>query len=572
MTEERTLFDRVWDYAYDIVEGEINASIKHKQACQRFIDDMFSLDNEEYLYTFDLEPLDDFYEWARSFQHTKGVLKKQPIELTDFQLFVVANIFCWKDKKTGWRRFRYIYIQLARKNAKSQLLALIASYVAFLSDEQEEIYIGGVNKEQSEIVYDEILTQINACRMLRGKFTDSYKKIVHKKSRSVIQALSKEARKTGDGKNPSLAIIDEYHAHPTDEIYEVMKSGMVARSQPLMVIITTAGFDLASPCYREYQYVSKVLDPENVVENEQYFAVICELDEEDDIKDPKTWIKANPIVATYEAGLNSIAGDLKIALEEPEKMTKYLTKNMNKWVQQKAGGYMNLSKWNACAVPKEELPNLVGREVYIGIDLSSTLDLTSVAIEIPIGNEMFVVLGHSFMPRDTLTEKMKTDKVPYDMWERQGWLTFTEGAVVDYRYVQKYIDDIVEEYEWKVNAIYYDDWNAQQFANESADLGYITVKVIQGMKTLAPATMDFRILVYKKLVIHDGNPVIGWAMGNAVTRKDHNANFMLDKDKSSQRIDPVASIMTSHSSARFHYQNGDINEMVTDDILDKMGW
>src|SRR5690606_31139698 len=135
-------------------------------------------------------------------------------------------------------------IQLARKNAKSQLLALIASYVAFLSDEQEEVYIGATNREQSGIVYNEILSQVNVVELLKGKFKDSYGKITHIRSGSIIQALSKEARKTGDGKNPSLAIIDEYHAHPTDEIYEVMKSGMVARKQPLMVIITTAGFDL----------------------------------------------------------------------------------------------------------------------------------------------------------------------------------------------------------------------------------------------------------------------------------------------------------------------------------------
>ncbi|MDO7487034.1 terminase large subunit [Peribacillus frigoritolerans] len=486
----QTYAERLLNYAYDIVNGDIIASKKHILACERFLDDLEKVSNEDYLYTFDGDTLTDFVNWSKLFKHTKGVLAGQNIELTDFQLFLVANIFCWKEKATGYRRFRYVYIQLARKNAKSQLLALIASYMAFLSDEQEEVYIGATTKEQSGIVYNEIKSQIQAVKPLKGKYKDSYGIITHLRSGSIIQALSKESRKTGDGKNPSLAIIDEYHAHPTDEIYEVMKSGMMARKQPLMVIITTAGFDLASPCYAEYQYVSKVLDPDNVTENEKYFAMICELDEGDDIKDEANWIKANPIVSTYKEGMDAIRSDMNVALDMPEKMTAFLTKNMNRWVQQKIGGYMNLAKWNACGV--EELPDIQGKEVYIGVDLSATLDLTSVAFLVPVGDEKFVTLGHSFMPDETLMAKMTTDKVPYDAWERQGWLSFTEGSVVDYRYLERYIQEQIDKYNWNVKAIYYDEWSAQDFANRMSDEGFKLVKVIQGMKTLAPATKRFQ--------------------------------------------------------------------------------
>ncbi|WP_431798888.1 terminase large subunit [Halobacillus andaensis] len=564
--------ERLLDYTYKIVEGEILACKKHIHACQRFLNDLERIGDEDFPYTFEGDELEEFVKWSSLFKHTKGVLAGKNIELTDFQLFLVANVFCWKEKESGYRRFRYIYIQLARKNAKSQLLALIASYTAFLSNEQEEVYIGGTNREQSQIVFNEILAQISVVKALRGKYKDSYGKITHIRSNSIIQPLSKEARKTGDGKNPSVAIIDEFHQHQTDEIYETMKTGMVARTQPMMVIITTAGLDLASPCYTEYQYVSKVIDPENAVINDEYFVMITELDEDDDIKDENNWIKANPIVATYEEGMKSIRGDLKLALENPEKMTKFLTKNMNLWVQAKENGYMDLKKWNECGIGKgESLPDIQGKEVYIAVDLSATLDLTSVAFLIPIGDEKFVTLGHSFMPEDTLIAKMNTDKVPYDLWERQGWLSFTEGAVVDYRYLQKYIDEQVEKYNWQVKALCYDPWQAQQFINEAMDLGYITVKVIQGMKTLSPAAKDFRELVYREKIIHDNNPVINWAMGNAVTKKDHNENFMLDKDKSSQRIDPVASIITAHAQARFHYQYGDVGNY-SDEDLDKLGW
>jgi phage terminase large subunit-like protein len=572
--EELSLAERLLYYTEDVISGKMVACKKHIQACQRFMRDLEKFeDDEEYPYYFDGDALIDFNEWASLFTHVEGVIAGQPIVLTDFQLFVVANIFCWKKKKNGTRRFKFAYIQLARKNAKSQLLALIASYVTFLSGQKEQAYIAGVNREQSGIVYQQILDQLAGASVLKYKYKTSYGKVTHLRSGSIIQPLNKESRKTGDGKFPSLGIIDEWHAHPTSEIYDVIKSGMIGRKNALMVAITTAGLDLNVPAYKDYNYCSKIIDPASVVENEEYFVMICELDKDDKITDKKNWIKANPIVCTFEEGIEDLEGRLKIALEQPDKMTEFLTKHMNLWVQRKEGAYMNLEKWNACGIEEGEvLPDISGKEVYIGVDLSATLDLTSLSFEIPIGDETFVVLGHSFIPAGTMREKMKGDKVPYDLWERQGWITATEGDVIDYRAVQKYIDDMVEKYKLKVKAIYYDEWNAAQFSNEAQDLGYITVKVIQGMKTLAPATKDFRELVWKKKVIHDNNPVINWAFGNAMMRHDHNENFMLDKKASEERIDPVAAIMTAHAHAQFHYQYGDLNAMLTDDYLDNIGW
>ena len=320
----------------------------------------------------------------------------------------------------------------------------------------------------------------------------------------------------------------------------------------------------------EYQYVSKIIDPDNVTENDEYFVLICELDAEDNIKDESNWIKANPIVATYEEGLKSLRGDLQIALDVPEKMTKFMTKNLNLWVQAKEHGYMDLSKWNKCGV--DILPNIQGKEVYIGVDLSATLDLTSVAFLIPMEDQKFLVLGHSFMPEEMLMTKISNDKVPFDLWNRQGWLSLTEGSVVDYRYLEKYIMDMVSKYNLKPKGIYYDEWSAQDFANRMQDENYVCVKVVQGMKTLAPATKKFRELVYQEKIIHDNNPVINWAMGNCITKLDVNGNYMLDKAKARQRIDPVASIINAHVHAQYHFQNGDINSMVTDDYLKSLGW
>ncbi len=278
-------------------------------------------------------------------------------------------------------------------------MGVIASYECFLSEEQAEVYLAGWDKEQSSIVYREIKYQIESAELLKAKYTDSYGRITHLKSGSFIKPLSREAKNTGDGTNPSLGIVDEYHAHKTSEIYDVILSGMVAREQPLMVIITTAGFDLSRPCFKEYQYVSKILDSNNSVENEEYFVIVCELEPEDDIKDESNWIKANPIVATYENGLNYLRGELKAALDAPEKMRNFLTKNMDKWVDMKENGYMNMIKWSE-AEEVFTLEKFIGMDCVMGMDLSTKLDLTSIAFEFCIDG-IYYTYQHSFMPQET---------------------------------------------------------------------------------------------------------------------------------------------------------------------------
>jgi toxin secretion/phage lysis holin len=331
----------------------------------------------------------------------EGVLAGQDVELTDFQLFISVNIFCFKKKKNGARRFRKVYIQLARKNAKSQYLAIVGAYIAFLGDEKQRIYIAGWQKDQSDEVYTAIRDGIVSSSLLDGKWKEAYGKMEIFRNGSVIVPLSKETRKTGDDKKPSVGIVDEYHNQLTSEIYDVLQSGMVARKEPLMFVITTAGFDLSRPCFTEYEYVCRILDPDDDIENDDYFAIICELDEGDDIKDESNWIKANPLVATYEEGLESIQSDLKTALDVPEKMRAFMTKTMNIWVDMKVGGYIPASKWKACKLNEFEI---TGRDVYIGIDLSKRIDLTSAGFDFPTENGHHV-MQHSFMPEEALAER-----------------------------------------------------------------------------------------------------------------------------------------------------------------------
>ncbi|PRT35494.1 terminase large subunit [Bacillus wiedmannii] len=543
----QNLYLRIYQYAIDIVDKKLPACKKHIRACELFLRDLNCIQDDKFEYYFDIEELYRFYKWSSMFKHTKGVLAGQKIELVDFQLFVVANIFCWKRKDNDRRKVKKVYIQLARKNAKSQLLAIICSYECFLSKEQQEVYIAGWGRDQSSLVYNEVLSQIAVVDMLKGKFTDSYGKITHIKSGSIIKPLSKEARKTGDGTNPGVSVIDEYHAHDTSEIYDVLISGMVARPEGLMVVITTAGFDLSKPCFTEYQYVSKILDPNLPVENEEYFVMICELDEGDDIKDERNWVKANPIVANYEEGLKFLRSELQIALDVPEKMRNFLTKNMNIWVDMKDSGYMDMSKWSTCGDDNLQLKDFEGCEAILGIDLSAKIDLTSLGIIIK--TDKYNIFSHSFMPEDSMREKVKKDKVRYDLWNEQEYITTTPGSVVDYNFIKTYIKNLEEQYGIIIKEICYDPWNASQFAQDMEAEGYVMVEIRQGIGTLGEPTKNFREEVYSKNVIHDDNPVLSWATGNAITKEDHNGNIMLDKAKSIERIDPIASLINAHVRA-----------------------
>ncbi|MCY8915646.1 terminase large subunit [Bacillus atrophaeus] len=547
----KTIKQFLIDYSRDVISGEIVACEKHIWACQRFLNDIKREGTREFPYVFDDEKARRFLYWMTQFQHTKGNLTGENIVPEPIQIFIFGNVYGWVHKETGYRRFTKVYWQVGRKNAKTQSLACVASYEAMANGENmSEVYIGATHTEQAKICWKEIKAQIEGCELLNNpkKYRIAYSTIEHPKTNSIIKALSKDAGKTGDGFNPQCGIIDEYHAHKTSEIYDVLESGMGARTQPIMVIITTAGPELNNPAYRvEYDYVSRLLDPNKVEINEQYFVMVNEIDKDDDIKDEKNWIKPNPILATHEVGLKYLRDRLEMALAVPEKMRDFLTKNMNVWVNMRDGGYMDMQAWKDCG--SDQFPDLFGRECYVGIDLSKRIDLTAVSFIFPLDNGSFAVESHGFMPEDTFYERIKTDNVPYDLWREKNWLTVTDGAVVDYDYIRAYIKKVEKEKGWRIKEIGYDPYNATQFAQQMEADGYVMIEIRQGVATLSEPTKDFREKVKAKKIIHNKNDLLTWAMGNAVTKVDAQENIMLDKSKSTQRIDPAAALINAHVRA-----------------------
>nr|DAS15550.1 MAG TPA: Large Terminase [Caudoviricetes sp.] len=572
-----TLTDELIQYSKGCIADTRHVCQKHRWACERFLNDLKKSGTKEFPYIFDEENALRFFEWAALHKHTKGVLAGEPIEFTPIQRFIFGNVYGWVHQDTGLRRFRKAYWQVARKNAKSQSLAIVGDYeLMALGEPMSEVYIGATKSMQAKIIYNEVVAMLKRCPLLKGKWHESYGVIRHPKSDSILRALSKDDGKTGDGLNPQCGLIDEYHAHPTDEILEVINTGMVARRQPLLFIITTAGTNFGGPCYRvEYPLVEKILDPSLDFDVADYFCMVNELDRDqegnliDDVKDEECWVKANPIAATYPEGLANIRSKLASALESPEKMESFLTKNMNLWVNQSAMSYMDMAKWKERGAITEIPVDLYGRPAYVGIDLSKRIDLTAAGIIIPIdvvGTVQYVTRAHGFIPEDTVAVHEKTDKVPYRTWAKAGYLTITPGDVVDYRFIESWIHETTDDLGVNVKELCYDPYNATHFAQDFDAQGITTVEVRQGMRTLSEPTKAFREEAYRGNILHEPNPLLDWAVSNAVTKRDHNENIILDKEKSTNRIDPIAAVINAFSRARVTAEEDMSDYVLSDDF------
>ena len=570
-----TLLEELTQYSHNCIKDTAHVCQKHRWACERFLRDVQRAKTETFPYVFDEEKAQRFFNWAHLHRHTKGVLAGEPIDFAPIQRFIFGNVYGWVHQDTGLRRFRRAYWQVARKNAKSQSLAIVGDYeLMALGEPMSEVYIGATKTLQAKIIYNEVVAMLKRCPLLTGKWHESYGVIRHPKSDSILRALSKDDGKTGDGLNPQCGLIDEYHAHPTDEILEVINTGMVARKQPLLFIITTAGNNFGGPCYRvEYPLVEKILNPAIDFDVVDYFCMVNELDRDDegnlidDVKNEDCWVKANPIAAAYPEGLANIRSKLDSAIESPEKMESFLTKNMDLWVNQSELSYMDMAKWKERGAITELPVDPYGYDVYVGVDLSRRIDLTAAALVMPLdddGTTKYLVRAHGFIPEETIAAHEKTDKIPYRAWARAGYLTITPGDVVDYRFISTWIREQVDTLGVNLREVCYDPYNATHFAQELDAQGIMTVEVRQGMRTLSEPTKAFREEAYRDNILHEPNPLLDWTISNAVTKRDHNENIMLDKEKSTNRIDPIAAVINAFSRAHVMAEE-DLSDYVLSD-------
>ena len=557
-----TILEELKEYAGDCLADRIPSGTKHKWACRRFFKDLSRI-GEDWPYVWDEERAEKIVKWFSYLRHSKGELAGKPIMLTPWQKFFLCQLYGWRNKHTGYKRFKKSFVEVARKNAKSQMEAGVAlneiSEQATRNGEVYEYYTAGVKRQQSKIIFNECRLMLQGSP-LKPKFKITRDIIEHRKTGSFILPLSKEDGRSGDGTNPAGLILDEYHQHPTTDFYDLGLGA--ATKEPLLMIITTAGKDLTCPCYtEEYTYCSKIIDPGVDVENDEYFVDICEADDGDDPDDIRTLQKANPIRAYFDAGLAKLREEWEIAKQIPEKMIAYLTKCLNIWVQAKDNGYMDMAKWKACEVP-EYPSDISGRPVYVGFDMSAKIDLTSVAFVIPFQADgvdgfgrpvvKYIVSTHSFIPtREKLREHLLKDKVPYDAWERMGYLEVTDTPIVDQGRVMEYVLHTCEENGWKIQCLCFDPANASKLMMDLSNEGYDVEEVFQSHKHLNEATQGFREQVYCGNVLYLPNPLLNYAMSNAVIRQN-NGLIKIDKDATTKRIDPVDSTLCAFKLALYH--------------------
>lgn len=559
------MLDRITRYAKDVLEGRECAGRYVRLACGRHLKDLESSKLVPYRFKFDLEKANEAIDLFETLTYTDGdELKGKQVELWDFQCFIVGSLFGWVDKNTGYRKYNKSYVQLARKNTKSLLNSGIAlKLCSFDGYENAQVYCTATKMKQARIVWKqckkfiEIDSELN--ELFKIKDHDSI--IQCKFNGGEISALGRDTG-TIDGFDPHGGIIDEYHAHDTNQMVKLLEDGAVNQRQALISIITTAGFDLNGPCYEEYEYCIKILEGLAEADSDHYFVYIAQMDEEDDIWDPNNWVKANPLVAKLEHGMANL---IKLAGEARDKggstLTNFLTKSLNIWVTFSDRQYLNIDHWKKCA-SKKTLKDFIGKRCYIGIDLSSGGDLTSIAIEIPYtenGEKKYFIYSHSFIPKMRVLEHEKTDKAPYRIWIKNKLITVTEtnaGIKTDYKYIISCLKDIIGKYDLKVIAIGYDPHNADAFLSDLDEIGD-TVEIKQSCKSLNDATVDFKLEVEAgNIEYNERAALLTWSAKNAKTVHNSFKEIKIDKDLSTKRIDPIDAVICSHKLAFIQEEEG----------------
>jgi len=562
-------------YARDVVAGKFTSCKWEKLACQRHLRDLRRSKSDKWFpYTFDESRADRIFKWFAICRHVRGPLAGKPIELAPWQQFVLGCVFGWVHKQHGGRRFKTAYIRVARGNTKSTMMSAIANYgmcsdaryspadygdtETYVFERAPEVVCAAVDREQASIVWGDAREMGLASPEIVKRLDIRKTTVKHRTRGGKLVKLSRDT-KNKDGGAPCIIIIDEYHAHPTSIVKDTTSSGKGKRAQCLEFIVTTAGEDAENkPCKIEDDIVKKILAGD--IENESYFGIIFELDQADDPHDSKVWEKANPLFRSkgeYSRILRETVKeehDLAFNSGDNSKKRQWLIKRANLWQVDSEDRYMSghMGKWKSLLAPRREFAKLIkGREAYVGVDLSKSIDLTADAFVFPLDDGRFAVTAHGFMPEETATKHVHTDRVPYPDWASEGWCTLTPGNVTDDRFIKQHIHDMELEHEVSINEFCYDPWGARQFANVMQDDGYTCVEVRQGVITLSEPTKKFRELVLQDRIVHDGSPVLTWCVSNAREVSDNNGNIKLSKKHKddSQRIDLIAAVIMAFSRA-----------------------
>lgn len=505
---------------------------------------------------YDKKKADRAVTFIENLCHTKGKWAGTPFWLLPWQEQLIRDIFGIV-KPDGNRQFRTAFVEICKKVGKSELAAAVALYLLYADNEPSaEVYGAAADRQQASIVFDvaKQMVEMSPALMKRSKLMGATKRIVNYGNAGYYQVLSAEVGGK-HGFSVSGLVFDEIHTQPNRQLYDVLTKGSSdARQNPLHFIITTAGNDRHSIAYELHTKAVDILEGRRV--DPTFYPVVYGLKDDDDWEDEANWYKVNPSLG-YTVDIERLRDAYREAKQNPADEVTFKWLRCNMWVSSTVA-------WIPDAIYMRgnepiDMDALAGRDCYAGLDLSSTGDITALVLIFPPRNEdeKYVLLPYFWIPEETIPRRVKANSVPYDIWEKQGYIMSTEGNVIHYDFIEKFIMDLSEKYH--ILEIAVDRWNATHVIQNLEDNGLTMVPFGQGFASMSAPTKEFYRLLMEGKIIHGGHPVMRWMAGNVVVDTDPAGNIKVTKAKSKEKIDGiVAAIMALDRAVRHEGESGSV--------------
>jgi phage terminase large subunit-like protein len=532
-------------YIQDVLNNRIVVGKLVRLACERHHNDLAT----GHLRNLKFNPQQGLrvIQFVESFCcHLRGELEGQLIKLEPWQQAMLYILYGWQWADTGFRRFRIAYIECGKGNGKSTWASALALYELIgFGEAGAEVYAVAVDKTQARVVFDDAVLMVKQSPSLAKRIKSHTNNLHVPGTASKFQPLAANYGSL-EGKRPQCFIADELHAWGYGA--EVMWTGLVnalgKRDSPILIVITTAGSGEESVCKRQHAYSEKVLT--GTLQADDWFAWVCCLDDGDDYTDPATWIKANPNLGV-SVREKDLAALLNQATGDPASLNEVLRVRFGIWTQTSVA-YFPMDQWAQCNEPID-LESLKNQPCFGGLDLSTTTDISAfVLLFPPYGDRTkWVVLPYFFLPKDNIAKRCQRDRVPYDLWARQGYFQLTPGNVIDYEYIRKEITELSDVF--NIKEIAFDPWNCQESATWLMNHGFVVSPLRQGFPSLHGPTKRLLELILTHDLAHLDNPVLRWMASNVVVDSDANSNVKPNKEKSAEKIDGISALICALSRA-----------------------
>jgi phage terminase large subunit-like protein len=565
----RNELPKLAQYCEDIRSGSILAGRGVRLAVDRFLHDLETGHRHDPPIHFDTEASAYVIEFFETFLLlADGEFDGQPFILSGWQHFILANLFGWLGAD-GFRRFRTAYIEIGKGSGKSPLAAGVGIFGMFADGEAgAEVYSAAVTKDQAKILFRDAEIMVEKSPHLRKRIKTHKNNLSVPTTNAFFRPISSEKRGL-DGKRVHVALIDELHEHPTAIVVLKMRAGTKGRRQALIFEITNSGYDRKTICYQHHDYSLKVL--ENIIPNDSWFPYVCMLDpcdkcraegrdqpntkckDCDNFTDERVWIKANPNLGV-SIQFKYLREQVAEALGMPAQENIVRRLNFCAWTEQSVR-WMPMDLWDLCAGDVIDEESLAGQLCYGALDLASTSDLAPLILFFP---ESRKVILKCWVPKDNIASRTERDRVPYELWARQELIIPTDGNQIDYDVIRRDVQALGEKY--NIAEIAYDPWNATQLAGQLETDGFKMIPITQTMANLCGATKQTLTMVKKRQLQHGGNPVLRWTASNVAVKEDPSGNQRPDKEKSTEKIDPMVSLIMAIGRAMVNPETSSVYE------------